>query len=175
MREITKVCIQIVPKARSTHCHISSFYKERKGMMKRRTKLEKGLLHSHSQQTLNKLIAIEEDIITSHHLDLVIPISHIQTRKVFTSCQSINRFTYFGQWVVTSLTFLRSIQYLTVPSIFLTNTVGDTHSDTPLEIIPASKVFKCMFLPPPLKSKWHPAWSLFNRMRILGVYDMFYD
>ena len=61
MREITKVCIQIVPKARSTHCHISSFYKERKGMMKRRTKLRKSLLHSHSQQTLNKLMAIEED------------------------------------------------------------------------------------------------------------------
>ena len=66
MREITKVCIQIVPKARSTHCHISSFYQERKGMMKRRTKLMKSLLYSHSQQTLNKLMAIEEDIITSH-------------------------------------------------------------------------------------------------------------
>ena len=64
MREITKVCIQIVPKAISTHCHISSFYKERKGMMKRMTKLRKSLLHS--QQTLNKLMAIEEDIITSH-------------------------------------------------------------------------------------------------------------
>ena len=35
-------------------------------MMKRRTKLRKGLLHSHSQQTLNKLMAIVEDIITSH-------------------------------------------------------------------------------------------------------------
>ena len=33
--------------------------------MKRRTKL-KNLLLSHSQPTLNKLIAIEEDIITSH-------------------------------------------------------------------------------------------------------------
>ena len=40
MREITKVCTQMVPKARSTHCHVSSFLKERKGMMKRRTKLE---------------------------------------------------------------------------------------------------------------------------------------
>ena len=38
LRKITKVCIQIVPKARSTHCHISSFYKEKKGVMKRRTK-----------------------------------------------------------------------------------------------------------------------------------------
>ena len=67
IREITKVCIQIVPKARSTHCHISSFfYKKRKGMMKRRTTIRKSLLHSHSQQTLNKLMAIEEDIITSH-------------------------------------------------------------------------------------------------------------
>ena len=64
MREITKVCTKIVPKAKSTHCHISSFYKERKGMMKRRTKLRKSLLHS--QQTLNKLMAIEEAIITSH-------------------------------------------------------------------------------------------------------------
>ena len=35
-------------------------------MMKRRTKLRKSLLHSHSQQTLNKLMAIEEAIITSH-------------------------------------------------------------------------------------------------------------
>ena len=66
MREITKVCTQIVPKARSTHCRVSSFFKERKGMMKRRTKLRKSLLHSHSQPTLNKLMAIEEDIITSH-------------------------------------------------------------------------------------------------------------
>ena len=66
MREITKVCIQIVPKARSTHCHVSSLYKERKGMMKRRTKLRKSLLCSQSQQTLNKLMEIEEDIITSH-------------------------------------------------------------------------------------------------------------
>ena len=66
MREITKVCTEIVPKAKSTHCHISSFYKERKGMMKRRTKLRKSLLHSHSQQTLNKLMAIEEAIISSH-------------------------------------------------------------------------------------------------------------
>ena len=63
MSEITKVCNEIVPKAKSTHCHISSFYKERKGMMKRRTKLRKSLLHSHSQQTLNKLMAIEEAII----------------------------------------------------------------------------------------------------------------
>ena len=66
MREITKVCTQIVPKARSTHCRVSSFFKESKGMMKRRTKLRKILLRSHSQPTLNKLIAIEEDIITSH-------------------------------------------------------------------------------------------------------------
>ena len=57
MREITKVCIQIVPKARSTHCHISSLFKERKGMMKRRTKLRKSLLRSHSQQNLNKLMS----------------------------------------------------------------------------------------------------------------------
>ena len=35
-------------------------------MMKRRTKLRKSLLRSHSQPTLNKLMAIEEDIITSH-------------------------------------------------------------------------------------------------------------
>ena len=35
-------------------------------MMKRRTKLRESLLHSHSQQTLNKLMAIEEAIITSH-------------------------------------------------------------------------------------------------------------
>ena len=35
-------------------------------MKKRRTKLRKSLLHSHSQQTLNKLMAIEEAIITSH-------------------------------------------------------------------------------------------------------------
>ena len=55
------VCTEIVPKAKSTHCHISSFYKERKGMMKRRTKLRKSLLHS--RQTLNKLMAIEEAII----------------------------------------------------------------------------------------------------------------
>ena len=44
-------------------------FKERKGMMKRRTKqskLRKSLLRSHSQPTLNKLMAIEEDIITSH-------------------------------------------------------------------------------------------------------------
>ena len=40
---------KISPKAKSTHCHISSFYKERKGMMKRRSKLRKSLLHS--QQT----------------------------------------------------------------------------------------------------------------------------
>ena len=77
------------------------------------------------------------------HLDLVIPIGHIQRREIFTSCQSINTFTYFRQWVlsltVTSLTFLRSIQYLTVPSLFRTNTVGDAHSEVPLEIIPASK------------------------------------
>ena len=66
MREITKVCTQIVPKARSTHCRVSIFFKERKGMMKRRTKLWKSLLRSHSQPTLNKLMAIEEDIITSH-------------------------------------------------------------------------------------------------------------
>ena len=63
MREITKVCTQIVPKARSTHCR---FFKERKGMMKRRTRLRKSLLRSHSQPTLNKLMTIEEDIITSH-------------------------------------------------------------------------------------------------------------
>ena len=31
MREITKVCTQMVPKARSTHCRVSSFYKEKKG------------------------------------------------------------------------------------------------------------------------------------------------
>ena len=55
MRKITKVCTKIVPKARSTHCRVSSFFKERKGMMKRRTKL----LRSHSEQTLNKLMAIE--------------------------------------------------------------------------------------------------------------------
>ena len=66
MREITKVCTKIVPKARSTHCRVSSFFKERKGMMKRRTKLRKSLLRSHSQPTLNKLMTIEEDIITSH-------------------------------------------------------------------------------------------------------------
>ena len=42
------------------------FFKERKGMMKRRTKLRKSLLRSQSQPTLNKLMAIEEDIITSH-------------------------------------------------------------------------------------------------------------
>ena len=42
------------------------FFKERKGMMKRRTKPRKSLLRSHSQPTLNKLMAIEEDIITSH-------------------------------------------------------------------------------------------------------------
>ena len=65
MRAITKVCIQIVPKARSTHCHISSVYKERNGMMKRMT-IRKIVLHSHSKQTQNKLKAIEEDIITSH-------------------------------------------------------------------------------------------------------------
>ena len=48
MREITKVCTQMVPKARSTHCCVSSFFKERKGMMKRRTKLSKSLLrHYH--------------------------------------------------------------------------------------------------------------------------------
>ena len=35
-------------------------------MMKRRTKLRKSLLRSHSQPTLNKLMAIEEDIIASH-------------------------------------------------------------------------------------------------------------
>ena len=35
-------------------------------MMKRRTKLRKSLLHSHSQQTRNKLMAIEEAIISSH-------------------------------------------------------------------------------------------------------------
>ena len=64
------IIIEIVPKAKSTHCHISSFYKERKGMMKRRTKLRKSLLHSHSQQTLNKLMAIEEAIITSHTNEL---------------------------------------------------------------------------------------------------------
>ena len=34
-------------------------------MMKRRTKLRKSLLRSYSQPTLNKLMAIEEDIITS--------------------------------------------------------------------------------------------------------------
>ena len=60
MREITKVCTQIVPKARSTHCRISSFFKERKGMMKRRTKLRKSLLRSHSQPTLIKFMAIVE-------------------------------------------------------------------------------------------------------------------
>ena len=69
---------KIVPKAKSTHCHISSFYKERKGMMKRRTKLRKSLLHSHSQQTLNKLMAIEEAIITSHINEL----SHEETIAV---------------------------------------------------------------------------------------------
>ena len=36
-------------------------------MMKRRTKLRKSLLRTHSQPTLNKLMAIEEDIITSHN------------------------------------------------------------------------------------------------------------
>ena len=66
MREITKVSTQIVPKARSTHCCVSSFFKERRDMMKRRTKLRKSLLCSHSQPTLNKLMAIEVDIITSH-------------------------------------------------------------------------------------------------------------
>ena len=35
-------------------------------MMKRRTKLRKSLLRSHLQPTLNNLMAIEEDIITSH-------------------------------------------------------------------------------------------------------------
>ena len=35
-------------------------------MMNRRTKFRKSLLHSHSQQTLNKLMAIEKNIITSH-------------------------------------------------------------------------------------------------------------
>ena len=35
-------------------------------MMKRKTKLRKSLHRSHSQQTLNKLLAIEENIITSH-------------------------------------------------------------------------------------------------------------
>ena len=34
--------------------------------MKIRTKHRKSLLRSHSQPTLNKLLAIEEDIITSH-------------------------------------------------------------------------------------------------------------
>ena len=34
--------------------------------MKRRIKLRKSLLHSHSQQTLNKLMAIEDASITSH-------------------------------------------------------------------------------------------------------------
>ena len=35
-------------------------------MMRRRTKLRKSLLCYHSQQTLNKLMAFEEDIIISH-------------------------------------------------------------------------------------------------------------
>ena len=39
-------------------------------MMKRRTKLRKSLLRSLSQPTLNKLMAIEEDISTSHINDL---------------------------------------------------------------------------------------------------------
>ena len=56
----------MVPKPRSTHCRVSSFIKERKGMMKRRTKLRKSLLRSHSQPSLNKLMATEEDIISSH-------------------------------------------------------------------------------------------------------------
>ena len=42
-------------------------------MMKRRTKLKKSLLHSHSQQTLNKLMAIEA-IITSHINSIPVPI-----------------------------------------------------------------------------------------------------
>ena len=47
-------------------------------MVKRRTKLRKSLLRSHSQPTLNKLIAIEEDIITSHINEL----SHEETIAV---------------------------------------------------------------------------------------------
>ena len=45
---------------------ISQVFKERNGIMKRTTKLRKRLLHSHSQPTLNKLLTIEENIITSH-------------------------------------------------------------------------------------------------------------
>ena len=84
MREITKVCTQMVPKARSAHCHVSSSFKERKGMMKRRTKLRKSLLCSHSQPTLNKLMAIEEDIITSH-------INVLRLKKILTSFLDMQR------------------------------------------------------------------------------------
>ena len=63
MREITKVCTLMVLDLLIV---VSQDFKERKGMMKRRTKLRKSLLRSHSQPTLNKLMAIEEDIITSH-------------------------------------------------------------------------------------------------------------
>ena len=44
-------------------------------MMKRRTIRRKSLLRSHSQPTLNKLMAIEEVIITSH----INEISHEET------------------------------------------------------------------------------------------------
>ena len=65
MREIIRLCTEKLSLKLNPPIVISSFYKERKGMMKRRTKLRKSLLHSHSQQTLNKLMAIEEAIITS--------------------------------------------------------------------------------------------------------------
>ena len=66
MREITKVCIQLSIKLDLLIVIPQIFFKERKGIMKRMTKLRKSLLRSHSLQTLNKLIAIEEDIITNH-------------------------------------------------------------------------------------------------------------
>ena len=54
--------------------------------MKRRTKLRKSLLCSHSQPTLNKLMAIEEDIITSHINELsheeAIAIALLPNRKL---------------------------------------------------------------------------------------------
>ena len=63
-------------------------------MMKRRKKLRKSLLHS--QQTLNKLMAIEEVIITSHINEL----SHEEVIAVAKIKEDPNFFFYICKEVI---------------------------------------------------------------------------
>lgn len=63
---VANVCSQFIPLSKNPQQYISKFHRERKIMMKKRTKLRRQMLSTPSCSIRNKLHSIEEDIISSH-------------------------------------------------------------------------------------------------------------